>query len=177
MTMDRASDNKKIGMRLIKTTAAVFLCLVIRVLFRQGSTMFYGAIAAVMCMQPTTQKTIHAGVHRFIGTLAGAFVGFLVLEGSQYIPWYDPYIHLLVIPGGMLLAAYGCVRLGRRDSVAICCIVYLSIVTNFDRTIAGTGVYVVTRIIDTGIGIAVATLVNLYLGGAPEYPQDQDKET
>ncbi len=156
-------EHKGVGMRLIKTTVAVFLCLVVRVLLRRDSTMFYGAIAAVMCMQATTQKTIHAGVHRFLGTLAGALVGFLVLEGSVFLPGYHAWSHLVVIPAGMLLAAWGCVLLGRKDSVAICCIVYLSIVTNFDRTIADTGTYVVTRIIDTGIGITVATLVNRYL--------------
>ena len=150
-------------MRLIKTTVAVFFCLVIQALFRKESTMFYGAIAAVMCMQTTPQKTVHTGIHRFLGTLAGALVGFLVLESTGYIPGYYPWSHLLVIPAGMLLAAWGCVRLGRKDSVAICCIVYLSIVTNFDRTIADTGIYVITRIVDTGIGIAVTTLVNRYL--------------
>ena len=42
----------KIGLRMIKSAVAVFLCFVIYLLRGQHGMPFYSAIAAVLCMQP-----------------------------------------------------------------------------------------------------------------------------
>ena len=62
-----------IGMRIIKTVVAVFLC---SVRYQSG---FYSMIAAVVCIQNSAGKTIESSVNRMIGTLIGGVVGVLVV--------------------------------------------------------------------------------------------------
>ena len=50
----------KIGMRLIKTAVAVFLCFLVD-FFRDGGTPFYSAIAAILCMQPELGSSLKVG--------------------------------------------------------------------------------------------------------------------
>lgn len=158
----------KIGLRTIKTVLAVFACLLIKMIFNRQSVLF-AAIAAVICMQQTPQKSLSTGIHRFIGTVIGALFGFLILEIVPFIPSYYELSYIFIIPLGMLLAMYFCTLFNQRTSISICCVVFLSIVTNFGRDIQGTGTYVLTRIIDTTIGIVVATLINKYF-----FPYQQD---
>lgn len=160
----------KPGLRMVKTGVAVLLCLVASILLHRENA-FYSCIAAVICMQPTTEKSLHAGIHRFIGTLCGGFVGFLLLEASRLIPQYYTWAYVLVIPVFLLLAIYLTNLLGRRESAAICCIVFLNIATNLDRGIQNSLLYVADRVIDTGIGIVLAVLVNRFL-----FPRHDDGE-
>lgn len=159
----------KIGLRTIKTVLAVFVCLLIKMIFNRQSVLF-AAIAAVICMQQTPQKSLSTGIRRFIGTVIGALFGFLILEIVPFIPSYYEFSYVFIIPVGMLLAMYFCILFNQRTSISICCVVFLSIVTNFGRDIQGTGAYVLTRIIDTTIGIVVATLINKYF-----FPYQQDE--
>ena len=46
----------RVGMRMIKTAVAVFLCFAIDA-FRGGGIPFYSAIAAVLCLQPSWQSS------------------------------------------------------------------------------------------------------------------------
>ena len=60
----------KPGLRMVKTGVAVLLCLVASILLHRENA-FYSCIAAVICMQSTTEKSLPVGIHRFIGTLCG----------------------------------------------------------------------------------------------------------
>jgi len=157
-----------IGLRTIKTVIAVFVCLLIKLIFHR-ETIFYATIAAVICMQQTPQKSISTGIHRFIGTIIGAAFGFIVLKIVPYIPSYYTFSYVFIIPLCMLAAMYFCTFLNQKTSIAICCIVFLGVVTNFGRDISNTETYVIIRIIDTTIGIVVATIVNKYF-----FPYEQD---
>lgn len=69
-----------VGMRIIKTVIAVFLCGLISHLQKQ--TSFYSMIAmvsAVICLQNSTGQTIASAVNRAIGTLIGGLAGVLVV--------------------------------------------------------------------------------------------------
>lgn len=147
-----------LGLRAFKTALAVFLCLLVDILFH-GQNAFYSAIAAIICMQPTPEKSKTVGINRFIGTLIGGICGYIILRLSDYIPWYE-YTYLLIIPLCMLINIYICNVFNKPDSVAICCVVYLSVVTDFARTIASTEWYVIDRVMETTIGIIIAVLVN-----------------
>ena len=50
----------KIGMRIIKSAVAVFICFLIYLIRGEGLP-FYSTIAAIMCMQPGIQ--IHVQLH------------------------------------------------------------------------------------------------------------------
>jgi uncharacterized membrane protein YgaE (UPF0421/DUF939 family) len=67
-----------------------------------------------------------------------------------------------MIPLGIVVLIEICVILDKKDSVTICCIVYLSIMLTkrFESVFV---VYAFNRIIDTAIGILIALFVNRYL--------------
>ena len=56
----------KIGMRIVKTAIAVFICFVID-MFRTTSMPFYSAIAAILCMQPDVKDSWRVAATRTIG--------------------------------------------------------------------------------------------------------------
>ena len=152
----------RLGYRAIKTAIVVFLCFLFSYLFHRENA-FYAAVAAVVCLQQTYGKTYLAGLHRLIGTGVGGLSGFLLLELSGVIPDYAALWHVFLIPLFLLLPIYACNLIGRRDAVAISCIVFLSIAVNIDHTIRDAFPYVVNRMVDTGIGIVLAMLVNRFL--------------
>ncbi len=153
---------QKIGMRTVKTAVAVALCLAVGVVFRRES-IFYACIAAVICMQPTVEKTFLAGAHRFIGTLLGAAVGLLVLVLSGLLPYGHTVTYVFLIPLAMILSIYLCLVIDRKDAVPICCVIYLGVVTSFSGPLPGAGLFVLARVIDTTIGIGIAVLVNKFI--------------
>lgn len=59
----------KIGMRIVKSALAVFVCLLIDRL--RGGMPFYAAIAAILCMQPDVANSLKTAANRVIGTLVG----------------------------------------------------------------------------------------------------------
>ena len=154
-------DRYKIGNRILKTNLAVFFCLVFAY-FAQRESAFYSSIAAVVCMQKSTDKTILAGFNRFIGTVIGGMVGFGVLESARFIPHYYDYVYLFMVPVLNIFLIWLCNVIKKPGSVVICSIVFLSIVTDFSRSIPNTWEYANSRIVDTTIGIIFAVIVNQF---------------
>lgn len=162
----------KIGVRTLKTSLAVFFCLLFA-FFTHRESAFYSSIAAVVCMQKSTDKTILAGFNRFIGTVIGGMTGFGVLEAARFIPHYYEYVYLFAVPLLNIFLIWLCNVIKKPGSVVICSIVFLSIVTDFSRDIPNTWVYTSSRIVDTTIGIIFAVIVNQFFfrplnGGNPE---------
>ncbi|MBC2580228.1 aromatic acid exporter family protein [Clostridium sp. DJ247] len=143
---------KAVGMRNIKTAIAVSICVALSYILNR-EYIFYAAIASVISMQGSVYDSFKAGKNRMLGTMVGAFVGFLFA---------------LVSPGniflcglGVVIVIYICNMLGWKNSVAISCIVFLVIMLNLeDRT---PGAYSLNRIFDTFIGIIVAVMVNYFI--------------
>lgn len=154
-------DRYKIGSRILKTNLAVFFCLLFAFLAHRESA-FYSSIAAVVCMQKSTDKTILAGFNRFIGTVIGGMVGFGVLESARFIPHYYDYVYLFMVPILNIFLIWLCNVIKKPGSVVICSIVFLSIVTDFTRDIPNTWEYATSRIVDTTIGIIFAVIVNQF---------------
>ena len=61
-----------IGMRIIKTVIAVFVCAIIGWL--RGEMTFFSMIAAVLCMQKSAEKTLSTSFNRVMGTAVGGIV-------------------------------------------------------------------------------------------------------
>ena len=81
----------KIGMRLIKTAIAVFLCFLVD-FFRDGGTPFYSAIAAILCMQPELGSSLKVGKERIIATIIGGIVGMAMLAFERYALPIEPVL-------------------------------------------------------------------------------------
>lgn len=155
-------DKYRIGLRNIKTALAVLLCLLISLIFPSISPLNAG-IAAIVCMQPTPGKTIETGINRFIGTMIGGVFGYVLIVLSTIIPRYDDYLFVLAIPTLMTLCISTCVWLKKYDSVVICCVVYLIIALEIGDNTGSAINYVAMRILDTIIGIGLATFINKYI--------------
>lgn len=149
----------KIGMRNIKTSVSVFICLLIFEIVNRDNS-FYACVAAIICMQPTLENSFKIGVNRTIGTLLGGLFGAIMLGiGDAYI---SDKVLIFLIPLSIMVLIQLCVSLNRKEAVAMSCIVFLGIVISH----RASGDYVwhtINRIIDTIIGIIVAVAVNKYL--------------
>lgn len=154
--------NYRIGYRAIKTSVAVFLCFVTTTVITHGNP-FYAAIATVICIQQTHEKTLQMGVHRFFGTIIGGILGYLFIEIGGRIPGFFQVIYVFFVPLATLLAIYICNIFNLLASTSICCIVLLNIISNYERGASDTLYYAADRVFETTIGILIAVVVNRFL--------------
>ncbi|HHZ01340.1 MAG TPA: hypothetical protein GX396_00170 [Tissierellia bacterium] len=149
----------KIGMRNIKTTISVFICLLVFELINRENAIF-ACIAAVICLQNTILDSLEKGIARIIGTIIGGAVGIIVLFVVNNFSAYN--ILIFIIPIGIMVLIHICVMINMKQSVVICCVVYLSIMISKSHE-GGYLLYTVNRVLDTSFGILVALMVNKYL--------------
>ena len=157
------APNFKIGLRTIKTALAVFLCLILQfILPMDRMNTFYAAIAAVVVMRETAGESFVIGMYRFLGTLIGGFIGFLLINLQPFIPYYNEGLYALIIPIGVLICIYFCVLINMDNAAVICCVVFLGIALDPALNVQHTLSYVLLRIFFTSVGIIIATLLNKY---------------
>ena len=142
--------------RALKTALAVFLTELLAVVLGRKSA-FYSSIAAVICLMKTHEDTQKKGIERLIGTVTGGLLGWGFLELFIRIPNYKELFYPFMAPFGVLLVIYVLNVLNRQGSCMIGCVVFLSIAVNFNRTLAEIPWYVFDRILDTALGIAMAS--------------------
>ena len=158
--MEEKKFNKYIpGMRNIKTATAIFIDLLIFELLGFENA-FYACIASVVCMQQTVEETVKAGKSRLIGTSIAAVIGLIVFYIGEYTS--NSKIYLLLIPIGVVVLIQACVLLKCSSSASIGCVVFISILTSH-RLYGDNSTYPFTRIIETFLGVIVATIVNKYI--------------
>ncbi len=149
----------KIGMRLIKTAIAVFLCFLVD-FFRDGGTPFYSAIAAMLCMQPELDASFKIGKERIIATIIGGIMGMAMLAFERYaIPIEPVLVRYGVISIMVIFLMYLTVLFKKPGCAYLTCVVFMSIVISH---VADANIYIfaLNRILDTLIGIFIAILIN-----------------
>jgi len=151
----------RIGMRNIKTSLSVFVCLFLfQIVDRENSV--YACVAAVICMQNTVVDSLKKGISRIIGTIVGGVTGAMVLFVSTDLFSVRENMMLFIIPLGIVILIEICVAIDMKQAVVISCVVYLSILISENRD-GGYVLYTVNRIIDTSVGIIIALLINKYV--------------
>lgn len=152
-----------IGMRIVKTVLAVFVCSILGWL--RGETAFFSMIAAVLCMQKSAEKTLTTSFNRVIGTAVGGAYGVIVLfletqfRLQRILPLFYLIVSLMLIP--VILTATG---IKKPSVAAFACVVFLS-TTVYHVGDADPYAYALNRMLDTVIGIVVALIVNLAMPG------------
>ncbi len=152
-----------IGMRIVKTVLAVFVCSILGWL--RGETAFFSMIAAVLCMQKSAEKTLTTSFNRVIGTAVGGAYGVIVLfletqfRLQRMLPLFYLIVSLMLIP--VILTATG---IKKPSVAAFACVVFLS-TTVYHVGDADPYTYALNRMLDTVIGIVVALIVNLAMPG------------
>ena len=154
-----------LGQRIIKTTAAVFLCLLYYWLrgYRGQEMPTEAAITAIICMQPYVRDTRDYALNRFAGTLIGAFWGLLFLLLFLLFPAMGdrPVCVYGLMALGVLASLYSAVLVRKPDTSGLAAIVFLCIVIAFpdiERPLRQT----LDRFLGVLLGTTVAIAVNVF---------------
>lgn len=149
----------KIGMRIIKSAVAVFICFLIYLVRGEGMP-FYSAIAAILCMQQGIESTKKVGLNRTIGTLIGGAFGVVVLLlERRFIPEAMPELRYLLTSVAIIPLIYTTIVLEQQTASYISCVVFLSVTVNHGSDVVPYA-FALNRVIDTLIGIFVALGIN-----------------
>ena len=152
-----------IGQRILKTTVAVFLCLVFYHLrgYRSGTISAEAAITAIICMQPYVQDTREYAFNRISGTLIGAFWGFLFLLIAPLFPSVTG-IPLYALMGlGILISLYSAVVLRMPDASSLAAIVFICVVIAYPDVEHPLD-QAFHRVLDVLVGTGIAIGVNVF---------------
>ena len=154
-----------LGWRIVKTTVAVFICLMIYLLrgYSGADMPTESAITAIVCMQPYLRDSGTFALNRMAGTLVGTFWGLVFLALLLIFPQLAGYKVLIyaLMALGVMACLYSAVAVGKADSAALAAIVFLCIVISFPD-ISDPLRSTLRRILDVFIGTAVAVAVNLF---------------
>lgn len=151
-----------IGMRIIKSSAAILVCYLVNMLRGEQGMVFYSQLAALWCIQMYRSNTKQNALQRTIGTVVGALYGLVyLLMAPLFInnPNIGSLISAIVISVMIILVLYTTVVLQKQQSAYFSCVVFLSIVVNHVQDINPYR-FVMNRFLDTMIGIAVGLVIN-----------------
>ena len=149
-----------IGKRIIKSAVGVMLCYAVFLLRGRTGLPFYSMLAVLQCMQPYTDKTVTMAIQRSTGTLVGAFYGLIALLLEIYaFPCYDTPLGYLLNALMIVPVLYTPVTLGKKNAAYFSTVVYLSITVNHIAD-SNPFIFVLNRVLDTFIGIAIGIIVN-----------------
>jgi len=153
----------KIGLRNIKTATAAALCALVYYFLNRSPA--FACIGAIFGMGGNLEQSKLHGGNRFFGTIIGGFIGMLMFR-IHLIFYPEGGFTWLLVPLvflGTVLLIVCCQKLwvgGIQPGGVVLCIVLFN--TPVDSYIS----YSLNRILDTGVGVLVALLVNsLFPGG------------
>lgn len=151
------------GMRIVKTGAAVALCLTFYMLMGySGQTMpAEAAITAIICMQPCMGDSAESALNRLLGTAIGACWGFIFLLTMAAAPALGESQALLyaLMGLGTLVAMHSAVLLGKADASGLVAIVFVCVVVAYPD-VGSPMDQAFRRMLDVLLGTAVAIAVN-----------------
>lgn len=151
----------KIGFRIIKSAAAVFLCFVIYMI-RGAGIPFYSAIAAILCMQRELDDAKAKGKSRLTATLIGGVAGMVMLYLLRcFMIDENSFIRYTVISIALIPLIALTVMIKQPDCSYLTCVVYLCVCVSHGSD-ADPFAFALNRMIDTWIGIIVALGVNAF---------------
>lgn len=165
-----------IGMRIIKTALAVFICGVIGWLRERDGLNFFSMIAAVICMQKTAEATIRNSFNRVIGTAVGGAFGVAVLFVETQLHLQQLFMPLYILVCSVLIVPIIVTTLAihKPTVTGFTCIVFLGVVI-YHVGDASPYTYAMDRLLDTVIGIIVALIINLTMPGATPMKPAEEK--
>lgn len=149
----------KIGMRMIKTAIAVFLCFLVGMV-RTDGVVFYSAIAAVLCMQSEIEDSKEKAKSRIIATIIGGIAGLVFLNIEKYlIPMPIEILRYFIISVVIILLIYFTVVIKQPAAAYLSCVVFMSVTISHVNDI-NVSTFALNRILDTLIGIVISLGVN-----------------
>ncbi len=139
-----------IGLRTLKTAAAVILAMV--VVDAYGATtskLIFAMLGAMAAVQPTFKESLESCLTQIVGVLFGAVAGLLLMALRL------PVLVTAGIAIVIVITAYN--ALGIRFSPSLACLIVVTLCTAED---AQPIAYALTRIWDTAIGLGIGMALN-----------------
>lgn len=151
----------KVGGRTLKTVVAVFLCLLTGIV-RKSDTAFYAAIAAVLCVQRTSEDSFREAFNREVATVTGGICGMLVLvfERNIYCVTYE-VLRCLLLSVLLIPIINLSVLIKQEKGTFLMCVVFLCITVTHGND-GNPLAFGMARIIDTTVGIVIALDINRF---------------
>ena len=154
-----------LGQRIVKTTVAVFLCLLYYWIrgYRGADMPTEAAITAIVCMQPYVRDSGEYARNRFAGTFVGAGWGLLFLLFFLLLPALGERLFLVygLMALGVLASLYTAVLIRKADASALAAIVFLCVVISFPD-IEQPLRQALDRFLGVLLGTVVAIAVNVF---------------
>lgn len=168
----------KIGLRIIKSAVAVFLCYLFNYFRGENGIVFYSQLSVLWCIQSYISTTKQNANQRIAGTFIGAGFGLVVLLFFLLIrnaEWQVGDFSLYLIKGlitsvVIIFVLYATVILNKKNASYFSCVVFLSIVVIHGGD-NNPFIFTLNRVIDTMVGILIGVAVNLF-----HLPRKQHKE-
>ena len=149
-----------VGNRIIKSAVGVLLCWCVYLLRGRSGIPFYSMLAALWCIQPYINKTMSMALQRTVGTLIGAAFGLITIVLEIYVfNIYDQPLGFLIVALMIVPVIYTTLLIKRPNASYFSCVVFLSITVNHIMD-ENPYLFVLNRVLDTFIGIAIGMLVN-----------------
>ncbi len=145
------------GLRIVKTSLAIFICLVFFDLINYPEPPVYAAIACILTLRYTIVETRHSGTDRMIGTIFGGMMALIVLSlPLDFV--YEPLLLAITVMVTLML----CKALRFRPGVfSMAGVILIIILLSHPLSHQEVLTYVSIRVIETLAGIVVAMLVNI----------------
>ena len=154
----------RIGMRVVKTAAAVGICLLFALFLGGIESILITAVSAIVTIRTTQEETIASGIFRVLGTVVGGVLGTITVIISLFLPLYYEGLFVIVIPLMLLLNLYICNVLNMQDACAISCVVTVIVATQIgqmEHSVNEALMFALFRVRDTFVGVTVATVMNI----------------
>lgn len=153
-----------IGLRTIKTALSVSICILLYSILIPNALYlgpFYACIAAVISIQPTSEKTKHVALNRVIGTIIGGVYSALLFEIYTFLQ--VSILSFIFVFVGVILIIITCNKFSFTSGITTGCIVLIGAFTLDFPT--SPFLHAMYRTIDTTIGVVLAYYINLLLPG------------
>ena len=162
-----------IGIRMIKTALAVFVCAVFGWL--RDSDPVNAMIAALICMDKDLHGTRSKASNRIIATLIGGCVGLVFLGLAELLHIRNiPLLYYLMMSAMLIPIFLLTINLNVRDSASLGCVILIIMAVNHEPGTAAV-IYALNRLVDTLFGIVVTFIINLMIA-PPEDVKELDEE-
>lgn len=146
-----------LGLRSLKTALATMLTALLYALFPDSNPTF-ACIGAIFGMGADMESSRRSGGNRFFGTIIGGFIG---LGLYQLEHWFYPegcyWLRLPLVFLGIVILIAACVFCqwpgGVQPGGVVLCIILFNTPPHYIE-------YALYRMIDTGIGVVIALIVN-----------------
>lgn len=151
------------GLRIIKTALAVLLCLILFFSFGNYKPI-YAAIACVLMMKESHEKTWEVGLNRIIGTMLGGLISLITLLLMNYLNVASDSMWVPVFLAAAIFFDLLTSKIFRLDTyvASISGVVLLITLLSYGSSRENVITYVLLRTQETIIGIIIAFLVNRY---------------